>query len=813
MSFQNHIQLSADHPDSDFRNCFADAFSLRIFLSQSLVAPDYKPQDSMADAVSLSSEGESWVKRLRESFPDMTEGEAKLAVFIVFSHHELFVDVHKTNVLALEADLNAEILGGNIIFPWVYGKLLYDRYFDMWPDQLKELPFDETVKLLQDTPPGVFQLRSFLIGPFGVLQSGTCRYLPPKRTVPLWHCSDPSCNSLHTVRLSSGRCRIAEGVTFIDRELNQLDEQPSEWSGFYGDFDGSPDWYDHLHLEDLPWLLANGFSASELNAILRAVIETGSKVFRSRLPVGKRFKALLSGSAVDICSRLDQSQSMQLLLLASDKEIAVAIETLLENGTIRIPWTEVRSAMVSPRPSGWFGLRSECSQHGVRSRSTRSEVPLARLKELIRQAYGTADDLAQLEWFLRHTDGDSVHEKLNRYIHTESPVRVTRDLLLANPKFLKKAYDFLRHGVFPFPVAPHDEERVITKILWKLGFDTPNYPPHQSAFWQRLEQLLSVTRTYKDYTEADREAIRSVAVNFFVSVEELLDLSLSFICWTLLGDHYGKTKFRWNTVDARSLMAERLDGRSRGGNEPVRYDSAGRNTLYPLIQGFALLADLCEELIKDDPADVHRAKGDIPTYADRTELDLFPFEHTALILDVRQRDRERMLELLRDTTKAFESPDMCEIRNRLEHKRPDFPTQSEIEQTCMSISEALRKMELSGICPLVYFMTSIRSDSFGREVMSLCDYQGRNYDLHQPSQYKLVRLPSGRQPVVLIPWLHVGESLDVVRFSIHEPSEFTEMWKEYPKRRSRLVDGKTSNEDQPTNASTTTNEPAAGVSI
>jgi hypothetical protein len=274
----------------------------------------------------------------------------------------------------------------------------------------------------------------------------------------------------------------------------------------------------------------------------------------------------------------------------------------------------------------------------------------------------------------------------------------------------------------------------------------------------------------------------------------------------LLADHYGKTKFKWNPDEARRFMARTLDGRARGSGEAVHYDDSGKNTLFPLSQGFALVADMCEELLATDPPEVHRPAGDIPTYAERTALDMFPFQHTSLFLDIRQRDRDRIIDLLREVTASMESPDVCELRNRLEHRRRDFPAQEEIEEVCGALTKVFRKMESAGISPLVYYHKGTASDAAGRKVTSFVDYRGRTHDLHHPSQYVLVRLPTAISSLVLVPWLHIGESLDVIRFRIEESSEFTEMWRGYPRRKSRMPTKMRGSEtrEQPTIESSTT---------
>lgn len=803
MSYQNHIDLLNRYTDRDFRDSFSDLYSLSTFFGLSIVKPDYRPPDCIADAIALSEDGKLWEKTLLERFPNLSAAEARLAPLIVFYHQEPFVDVKHTSIDSISAILHSEILGERIMYPWVYEHLLYDRYYESWPDHLTELTYEETERLLSGTPNGVFQMRSRLVGPFGLLQSEAIRSLPPTRKLPLWHCSDPACNALHTVRLVSGKCNTTQAVTCIYEELNKSEAQSSEWNEFYGEFDGSSGWYDDFHLDKLPWLLANAFSLRELKILLISILKEHSAQVRARFPIGKRFEALLRGSAADIAGRLDKAQCLQLLLLLSNNAIVKHLEALIETGAIVIPTSEVRDPVVSPRPRGWFGLKCECSRLGVRSMSARSEVPLARLKDLIRWTYTSPENLSQLEWMLRHVHGESIQEKIDRHIQIEEPHRIVMDLILSHPRFLTKAQDYLKYGNWPESPDPAGEQFLVSKILWKLGFAVPYFPPFVKTFWDRLEKLLCASRTFAQYTEEDREAIRSAAVNFFVSLEDILDISLSFVTWALLSDHYGKTRFRYNQDAARQFMISQLDGKQRGGGSPIHYDPAGRNTLFPLIQGFSLLADLCDGFVDSHDETIHRNENDMPGYVEKTSVDLFCFKHRVLVLDLREPDRHRFIRLLRDVTAEMENPDVCDIRNRLEHKRKDFPSQEDIDNVCSSISKVVNKMETAGAVPLIYSLSKAGSDWLGRGVLDMRDYRNRIVQVYQPSQYVLSKLPKLRTPnLVLMPWLHVGESLDIIRFKCVETSDFTDIWSDYPKRRSRIPITSRSQEEkeQPTNA-------------
>ena len=119
-------------------------------------------------------------------------------------------------------------------------------------------------------------------------------------------------------------------------------------------------------------------------------------------------------------------------------------------------------------------------------------------------------------------------------------------------------------------------------------------------------------------------------------------------------------------------MATSLNGQRLGSNEPLVFDPNGKNTLYPLVQGFALLARVCSETIEDGSGTLKRPKNELPGYHNKTEIDLFPFLHKVLILDLTKSDRDRMIESLQEITATLEESQVCNLRNRLEHKRSLF---------------------------------------------------------------------------------------------------------------------------------------------
>ncbi|GAJ10719.1 unnamed protein product, partial [marine sediment metagenome] len=255
--------------------------------------------------------------------------------------------------------------------------------------------------------------------------------------------------------------------------------------------------------------------------------------------------------------------------------------------------------------------------------------------------------------------------------HIEDPKNVINNLIFTSPDNIQLASKILRYGWFEFPSNPEEEKYIIDKILWKSGFDIGIFPPYQRLFWKRLEKFLNIVKTYTIHDERDKELIRSAGVNFFVSLEEILDYSLSFITWALLSDHYDITKFKCNLDDARRFLASHLNGRQLGSNKTLKLNGEGKNTLYPLIKGFTILAELCNEMAKGRRDRLKRPKNKLPGYHGKTEIEQFPFIHTSLILDLRKKDFDRIIGFLKEVTAILEKSQICNIRNRIEHKRPN----------------------------------------------------------------------------------------------------------------------------------------------
>ncbi len=792
------LQLMKIHADPKFQRDFSTLVALKILFEKSIVKNGYMPPAELESAISLTPNGDELVPKIQANFKDISMAEIKYALFLKFYHQNLLIDVKNTNPLTIQNILNGEILNGNIRYPWIYEKVLYDRFFEIFSTDLGtyKLSYEQTLNLLDGTPQGVFQIRDFIVGPFGVLTSPCLRHLPPTLKVPLWHCPNTACNELHPTKLSSGDSTHNHILEYINKELDKAEGVESQWDDFFYEFSGRPDFYDDMHLAKFPWLLINGFSEKEIKIIIRSLIEQHSEKIRNRFPTDKKFSSTFLGSGNDISMNLNKYQIIQIILLMPDDIIISCIESLVDTGTIKIPPTEIRNVVIPL--SEWSAFSPSCmiSRLGVQSSPQDNSIAILRLKRLVKHLYAKKDELDSLYFKLRFEEGKNLHDKLDNYLYRKSPKDIIQELCLTDAHSIERTFKFMRYGNFCIPSTREEQDHIIDKILWKLGFDIPLYPPNQTLFWDRLNEFLEAVKTHPTDNEKGREIIRSAGVNFFVSLEDILNMGLSFITWALFSDHYGTTKFKYNFSEAQCFMASHLNGKSV--RQPLIFDVSGKNNLYPLIRGFALVAELCDVSLKHE-CDSRRTEPELPNSYKRTDLLQFPFVHKKLILDICQFDSDQLIKHLQEITEELEKSQIAKIRNQLDHKRDEFPSKDEIEYAVNSVRSIISKAEISGVIPSVYTIVESKSDRYGREVIEFENYDRESISIVRPSQYWSCNLPSLSRPQIIVPYMHIGDSRELIRFEVQESSDFVEMWKNYPKKRIRSASDKA---DESLNTST-----------
>jgi hypothetical protein len=515
-----------------------------------------------------------------------------------FYWSHVFFDHAGTGIVDLISDISVGLKTRKIILPYVFGGMLYQKANRLLIPMKDTLAPGETASLLSDTPQGVFQMRAFVTGPFGLLPSLQERDYRPRRSAPLWHCTDPSCAAIHV----GGFQAVPGALRSIQQELRQLlrsHGEPMQYRDLeYHHIDEKVDYYDDMHTGGLVPLLGDAFSLSELRALLKGLLDRtdGLRARVSRMSIG-----IKSGPSQKISESLDESGCLQLILLEDDRTIIETMERLIEREIIKIPISEVRTPQPYHPRRGWYGIRCEASRYGVRFATKDHGIPLARLKKVITKIYGPSGNIGELAWKLRYIPGETASQRLDHYVEKTDPEAVIVEHVFGSAGAPEKAFNAMKYGYFPDNFSREQEPHIVKKLIWKLGFDVPVYPLEYNRLLETVNKLRDISNSRSTRGTEDILAIRSAAVNFFVELEGFLGASLAFIYWVLMNDHYRTTKFVYEKTRSQAEMAQAFAAfqETCGASEPISFDEAGNNTLYPLICGFRLLAELCREVSRD----------------------------------------------------------------------------------------------------------------------------------------------------------------------------------------------------------------------
>jgi len=749
------------------------------FLERSILKVNYNPSIRYNEAIVLSETGEKILVHLKKQFAltDDFVSDGKLALLINSKNN---IDLELTDVDKLIEVVSSEIIEKSLLYPYFFGRELYDKFFDLFNNN-KELNEEDTSKLLTLTPIGVFQIGNILIGPFGVIKSTEIRYIPPtsNRNYPLWHSVDKSDKKLHQTSFKTYHHKIHDFLS----EIRNLDSNLSLSYQFSIYENKNP--YDLNRINSLVFLLGT-FPTEELRLLFSKIIDCHKEI-REYLPQREEFVNMWKGNGEKISAHLNHNQCLQLILLCKDEFILKHLEKLIFEGIIHIPETEIRRPKTSFITFSEFVIRTECSKYGFRSLikiNNETNTALIRLRNLIENLYSTEEEKQRLNWKLRDIEGNNMYEKLGKYLLVKHPRQIIVELVFDNSKYVHETFGFLKYGDFDKDLEVSKEDYYINKILWKLGFDISVYPAYQTIFWKRQDQFLKVLKSKQIYNEDDKELIRSAGVNYFVSLEEILDYGLSFITWTLLSDHYLTSNFIFNLEEAREFTAKVINENKYKINDTdfLVLDKDGKNTLYPLIKSFHILANICKEYM-DSKEEYKRDESEYPDFYKKTEIYLFPFEHKKLLLDLNPDDVERIINLLNEISFILESNDVSNVRNRIKHNRPihEFPKSNELETTYKAIYDVAKKMETEGILPTVYIKFGNEIDEFGRGFIKYKNYKSEVLLISNSSRFIKSGMPLYKKLQVCLPNVHIKNSIEKLRFGYLEKTEYSNYWSNYPK--------------------------------
>lgn len=773
--------LQSRYPDGAWGERLLHIINLTQFLDECILKRNYKIPDALNEAIILSDFGRRVHHELVTKH-DVPAKEARVLCLLAAAYTEPLIDVEQTDISELSDTISKQTQDGSILFPFIFGRELYDRAAELFQDERHFLNYEDTLRLLEGTSQGVFQLGHSTIGPYGVLESPVSRYLVPTTRIPLYHCSELTCEVVHSCRLSTDTsASINEHFPKIYRVLQKEAPEPWAWGDFFGDIMGrTAASYDDLSLATLPHLIGDGLTDTELRSLLEYLMDETGGAFRSLLTPLK-----LRGKASDALAELDRAQMMQLALLNADAAIIEALDRLVLNKTIVIPEGEIRRPVLHRAvTSGQFGLQVQLGRYGYRVHSVQADLGPLRLRRLVDGLYllDEESDVTELEWQLREVDAPTLASRLDEYVRTFTPEQVVRRLVLARRTNMISACTSLgidEHRTW-------SDEDLIGATLWKLDFMPATDRDGAKRFWQVHERMKQVTQTAGVSALVDQEAVRALASNYFVLLEEFLDDCLAFSVWALTNDHISSPRpfsYRASEESGRSFekLAEYESSRD-SGPETVRF--SGKNTLYELARGFGSLAGLLRTHAQSPEAS-KRGENDFPKFAAHTGLKHFPFRHRVPFLDLRPESQSVLLDVLDDVGRTLVAADVSGVRNDQLHFRRSTADLGRLSECLNAVESSARRLEQSGLTRLLFRPLREQADEWGRRIFTLVDPRGREIAVARPSSYDWLLLPGLRSAQYLMTSAVFAEPNEFLRFREDISSEFAKYWDGYPARRSQ----------------------------
>ncbi|MEU4367487.1 hypothetical protein [Micromonospora chersina] len=755
----------------------ADLLAARRFAQVCILPPDYHFPNELELGIGLTAAGERWQRELLAAYTNLTASDASAVLLAAHAaDNEVLIDPSNSSTETIIRILGGEIRERRINYPFLFGRELDDKFVENFGSvPIRAMSPQQTQRLLQLTPQGVFQLHEWVTGPFGLIRSMGRRFLPPQTCGPTIRCTEIACGKLHHIDMRTSDTAAADAFTKISevapiavnlgRHLEDIEIPDSEF-------------YRANHPGGLPWLLGNGFTHAELLKLTEQVLANNHGGLRERV------NGLLGGSASKksagtLAGLLTFAQIMQVLLLLDDALLVEAIEGAINRGAILLAPTEVRRSFESRHLSGGhYRADAEASALGVRFVPTTREYAESRTLALIKSVF-SGEHEKELNWQLRNEVGSDSLEKLERSLFEADPQDLIRKLLFSSRESIERAFGVLQFGQFELPESEEAEIALVEKILWKLGHPLPAPKPMHNVVNQHTTELVRAAQMDYASDEARTVAIRSAGMNLFVELEEFLRACSEFACWSLLNDHYDLhplNRFRYSakraTEFARKIYQDAAD--ERGPAFP--YDASGKNTLSVLIASFRVLAEICEFRI-DHKDDFLRPAWQFPTYAKHSDLQDFPLLHTALILDLRPERTQRLIDTLKTVTLILTRTDICEARNSLGHSRERFPTAEKLVEAAEAIRSAIEALNLEGLLPTIRQFIGETEDRFSRRWIKMSDGAGDEVLVTAPNQVMSLGLPPYRVPQIVARGAVLSGTLQPARFGVMDDSEWAELWR------------------------------------
>ena len=328
--------------------------------------------------------------------------------------------------------IDKQIKDRSLLYPFVNGRLLYDKYFELYgEDQNHHLSPEDTQRLLDGMPQGVAQYGHLTTGPFGLVRSRSGRMMTSDRQVPLSNCSDPGCWIPHLVFLSTSMdASINKHRDTMRKTLEREEARDTAWSHFMetvaSEYVSS---YRDWAVEPIVVLIGDALDNTELGKLLDWLLDnTEGQLRESTSQLG-----VFTGATIGTRD-LNRAQVFQLILLCQNDSIITGIDELIRKHVITVPGGEIRTPVVNYGVTfGRHRFQAQLGRFGVRVDSSGSSLAPLRAKQFVEQMYRMEDeqDRRDLSWQMREEPSDSLDAKLEHYLQTKPPKEAIGNLVLS----------------------------------------------------------------------------------------------------------------------------------------------------------------------------------------------------------------------------------------------------------------------------------------------------------------------------------------------------------------------------------------------
>ena len=720
-------EIQAFIHNDPMRERLEQCFALARLLGGAVFSSAYRTRAEWTQCVVPSEAGLAIIEKQLVTF---SKEDVMLALFLQFAYQDLLIDHHRTDIAAVKNLVNLDFSTFAVRFPYRFGRGLYDKFNDSFLENISSLSASESEALLNNTPQGIFQIGTTLIGPLGLLTSQEARYLPPSNDFPLWHCSDTGCRALHEVTLQPWDIPINSARDSLRKVLEKEFTDPAQWVTVLSALDRNGKWPFGRRYYDIAVLIGDCIVGRERASLVTKALAGHERAFlRQTLGDTSRGKTIATGSPAQVVERLTGEEQHHLLLTLSDLSLIQLLDQAIDNGELIVPANEVRSARFAPPQISFADSASELSSLGIRSCNCN---PFELLATLVLHAYRIENKMNELEWHLRQFNATNIGASIVEFINGRGPMDTVRQMILSSKAITQRMLSILS---IPDDGRFVNSESAAEKLLWKLGFDFPRHDEFESRFRNRLEAFRETVLGVGDsFAEDERESIRSSGVNLFVSVEQFLGRLLAYNVWVLASDHFGASEFTYNPDDANELVGKVLGASLRIDDAPISWNGKGENALGAQLRYLEEAATWMQRLEDECRDAFRRSADDIPHFAEY-KIRPFPFMHTQLWADAEIGELRTYAIGFCSIVKLLSQSKLVQVRNGIDHYRNEnkFPSPDEILACATRLQQAFDLSDQNRYLPKTFWLHRMITDINKATALELQDYRGKMLNISRPA--------------------------------------------------------------------------------